>query len=196
MKGLSDEDVLLAFAAEERHDGKTLARYLAERPHLRDELLDLLYELDLDREFGPGEDETLGEGVLEKARRRLLDAVSASATAAADGEKTFATALRSRGLASVQAVARLPMELLVAFRDRQLVSATIPVGVLRRLARAVSVEVQEVLAYLELDSTLSVRAAHSSQGKPSAQAKMSFDAFLEDLDLTPEERADILSDAD
>lgn len=76
----SDEEILFAFATEKRHDQGTLARYLERYPHLRDELLDLLHEIDLDEEFGPGEDESFGEGVVDAALRKLLDCALLIAT--------------------------------------------------------------------------------------------------------------------
>ncbi|MCK8786575.1 hypothetical protein M0638_19555 [Roseomonas sp. NAR14] len=194
MSAPSDEDVLLAFAAEERHDRETLTRYLARYPHLRDEFLDILHEVDLDEEFGPGEDESLGGGVLDRALGKLLDCTPEAMRGAS--AEAFAAVLQERGAATLSRVSGLPLELLVAVRDRYLVPESVPRRVLRRLAEAASVRVADALAYLALEATLPAQAAHSSKGKPAVQPKMSFAEFLDDLDLTPEERADLLSDTD
>ena len=190
----SDEEILLAFAAEKLHDKETLTRYLARYPHLQDALLDLLYETVLDEEFGPGEDERLGEGLVDTALSKLLDcSPEAAGEASADA---FAEALRLRGTTTLSRASGLPLEVLVAIRDRYLVPESLPRRVLRRVAEAASVRAADMLAYLTLTPILPARAAHSSRGKPTVQPRVAFSDFLDDLDLTQAERADLLSDDD
>ena len=188
----TDDEVLLAFSVEEQHGAETLARYLARYPHLQDELLDLVHELALTMEFGPGNDESVGEDTLARATQRLLDSMPSHTLSSGD---VFATALRSLGLNAISAATRLPLELLVAIRDRYLVPATVPQDVLLRLSRAATAETNDILGYLSRPAVLPAGVAHSSQTKPTAPDKMSFEAFLLDLDLTPEELTDLLSDA-
>lgn len=194
MSASSDEEILLAFAAEKQHDKETLTRYLARYPHLRDELLDLLYEMVLDEEFGPGEDERLGEGVVDTALKKLLDGSPQAAGEASS--KAFAEALRLRGATTLSRASGLPLEVLVAIRDRCLVPDSLPHRVLRRVAEAASVRTADVLAYLVLPPILPAKAAHSSRGKPAVQPRMPFSDFLDDLDLAQAERSDLLSDVD
>ena len=194
MTGTSEEDVLLAFAAEERHDRVTLTRYLERHPHLQDELLDLLHELRVLDDLGPGEDEVLGNGVAEKARRKLLDCAPGLARAP-DGE-AFALALQLQGLPALSGITRLPLELLLAFRDRCLVPGSVPCQILRRLVTATSVTIEDVLAYLHRDPVVPAAAAHSSKGKPKAQPQVPFADFLDDLELTPEQRSDLVAAPD
>jgi hypothetical protein len=194
MSASSDEEILLAFAAETLHDKETLTRYLARYPHLRDELLDLLYEIVLDEEFGPGEDERLGEGLVDTALKKLLDC-SPEAAGEASSE-AFAEALRLRGTTTLSRASGLPLEVLVAIRDRCLVPESLPRRVLRRVAEAASVRAADMRAYLALPPILPARAAHSSRSKPAVQPRVSFSDFLDDLDLTQAERDDLLSDVD
>ncbi|MBR0683829.1 hypothetical protein GXW74_25355 [Roseomonas eburnea] len=194
MSASSDEEILLAFAAETLHDKETLTRYLARYPHLRDELLDLLYEIVLDEEFGPGEDERLGEGLVDTALKKLLDC-SPEAAGEASSE-AFAEALRLRGTTTLSRASGLPLEVLVAIRDRCLVPESLPRRVLRRVAEAASVRAADMRAYLALPPILPARAAHSSRSKPAVQPQVSFSDFLDDLDLTQAERDDLLSDVD
>jgi hypothetical protein len=189
MSTSSDEEVLLAFAAEKRHDQGTLARYLERYPHLRDELLDLLHEIDLDEEFGPGEDESFGEGIVDAALRKLLDCAPQTASEASGD--AFAEVLRLRGAAALSRASGLPLEVLVAIRDRCLVPES-----LRRVAEAASVRAADALAYVMLPPVLPAKAAHSSRSKPAVQPRLHFSGFLDDLDLTQAERADLLSDVD
>lgn len=190
----SDEEILLAFATEKRHDQGTLARYLEQYSHLRDELLDLLHEIDLDEEFGPGEDESFGEGIVDAALRKLLDCAPQAASNAP--AEAFAEALRLRGAATLSRASGLPLEVLVAIRDRCLVPESLPRRVLRRVAEAASVGAADALAYVTLPPILPASAAHSSRGKPAVQPRVPFSDFLDDLDLTQAERADLLSDVD
>lgn len=194
MSASSDEEILLAFAAEKLHDKETLTRYLARYPHLQDELLDLLYEMVLDEEFGPGEDERLGEGVVDTALRKLLDCSPEVAGEASS--EAFAEALRLRGTTTLSRASGLPLELLMAIRDRYLVPESLPRGVVRRVAEAASVRAADMLAYLALPPALPASTAHSSKGKPTVQPRVPFSDFLDDLDLTQVERADLLSDVD
>ncbi|MGG5810572.1 hypothetical protein [Falsiroseomonas sp. CW058] len=190
----SDEEIILAFAAEKLHDKETLARYLRRYPHLQDELLDLLYEMVLEEEFGPGEDEELGEGVVDTALSKLLHC---SPDAARDASpEAFAEALRLRGTAELARASALPLEVLVAIRDRCLVPESLPRRLVRRVSKAALVRPADMLAYLALSPVLPARAAHSSWRKPTVQPRKSFPDFLDDLDLTQAERADLLSDVD
>lgn len=190
MTDASEEEVLLAFAAEERHDGATLARYLKRHPQLRDELLDLLHELRVLEEFGPGEDETLSEGVADRARQRLLNCAPGLASGP-DGD-AFALALHQQDLPALSDTTRLPLELLLAFRDRCLIPESIPRQILQRLGRATPAALDDVLAYLHRAPVVRAAAAHSSKGKPKAQPQVPFPDFLDDLELTPEQRADLM----
>lgn len=174
------ENVLAAFAIEPLHDKATLDRYLTAYPDLRTAFLDLIIEL----EFNAPDDSPLD---LES------ELVSASWHRFADNsiERLTASAF-TRDVATALAV---KTTVVMQLRDRAVRVASIPMGFMSKLSKALGTGVAELTAYLSEPRSLASGASYKADGKPNLAPQMELTDLLAQCGHSPEEIAQLVDEA-
>jgi hypothetical protein len=175
------EDVLYAFSVEPKHDRQTLENYLRRYPELAEELIDLSHELRLVAELGESEVPT--------------DApVTATAEAAERQPENLFNDFKGATFAALANSLNIPRSILVAFRDRLVVPASIPVRFLNRLSNAIGASVDAVRAYLEQPPTVAAALSFKADQKPSVPDQVTFSELVRNTRLTESQEAELRQD--
>ncbi|MBP0447266.1 hypothetical protein J8J14_21060 [Roseomonas sp. SSH11] len=186
----TDEEVLLEFAVEPRHDADVLNRYIQAYPHLQDELLSVLHEIELQKTLGPGNVEVVEEDVVAAAWTRFSKCTPARPQAATGS--ALDAKLRGTGLRAVARAAGIPRVIMLAVQERCILAASYPAVFLQRLATAAGVGLDEVRAFVALPPIISGKPAFSAEGKPGVDLQKPFEAVVLESGLTEDERANLL----
>ena len=179
------EEVLLAFAVEPVHDRATLERYLERYPAFAEDLIDLSHEL---RIRGRGISRAVEDEA--KVQRALQQLVAAAPRAQAAVANPF-DAFRGEAFVDLANALRVPRSLLIAFRDRLVITSTVPSAFAARVARAVRTTVADLMRHLDLPSQLAPQASYKAEGKPAVADKVAFDSLLKSNGVTEEQKTDI-----
>ena len=183
------EDVLDAFAVEETHSKATLDRYLTAYPQFAGDLIDLSREL-LRAELPPNAE-------LVPADSAKIDAAWAKHAAAqprlpADPFASLSPT-RSREIAVGLGV---PRQVVTSFRERRIRPESVPGAFLRRLAGALAVSVNDLLASMTPPPTGMLARSYRADSQPSAATQLSFERVLIDAGVSESDRARLLADGD
>ncbi len=186
------EDVLLAFAVEPAQDRATLERYLKLYPQYARDLIDLLNELRFPGRKSANIDEN--EAVLKRAWHDF--ATTTPRTESAGPAKDPFAEFRGTAFVHLAQTLRIPRSVLVALRDRLVISSSIPAPFLARLIRTTQSTTQDLLAYLEQPPVVARAASYKSDEKPEAPAKMDFEQLLNNSGMTSDQKRDIYTSSD
>lgn len=178
--GITEEEVLLAFAVEPIHDRKTLDRYLAEYPEHAGALVDCSVELMVDAMRGD-EVSLTSEAVVDRAWQQFQTAVRQSVDSATVNlfARLNPTAIRS--LAERLNINNL---LLIRLRDRAIDAATIPRRFVQALATELGASADAVTAYLRSPPAIVSSHSFRSAVKPTVAKQISFEKAIESSQLT------------
>lgn len=166
----SREDVLRAFAFEPEHGPDVLKRYLAAFPHLAPDLVDL--SLELAREID--EDVPLSQHDLSSIQE------SVGRYKAGAPVFTDVSAIPASAYSSAADKLSLPLQVLVAFRDRRVELASIPARFLRSLAQALQTTKGALESFLALPPLAAPARARKSDVRPPPPSKVPFERLLVD----------------
>lgn len=184
----SREDVLGAFAVEPRSDRQTLERYLREFPTFASELVELSRELTRDL----CED----EAPLSTEDQRQVDAAWLRHVDAAP--KSIADPLASLSAATLRDVAKqldVPRQVVTAFRERRVIVTSVPRPFLARFAKALNSAIDDLVGALSLQPAPTMARSYKADGKPGANAPVTFEQLLIDAGVPDDRRASLMSDA-
>jgi hypothetical protein len=175
------DDVLEAFACESNTGRATLEKYLRDFPEYAEALVDFAAEISW--EVAPRK-EPLSERELNMIEIGWRKHVEASPKAVVD---PFVV-LTHVQLANVAKLLEVPRQVLTAFRDRTIVTASIPKRFAERLAAEIRSDVESLMAYLDTPPTLSVARSRKSDTKPKIAVCKTFDQVLTDAGVPAEDR--------
>lgn len=170
---MSRDEVLYAFAVEDDVGRDTLTRYLAAYPQYADDLVDLSREL---VRIVP--DEPLSEA----DERR----VGAAVARFRGGVKRTPPPIAPQAFNAAAERLQLPLLAMVAFRERRVDLASVPVRFLDRLARALETTLDELRSFLSQPPMVSAARQSKSRVKPVSATKMPFDKVLRDAGVDSE----------
>lgn len=176
------EDVLNAFAVEPNPDSETLARYLRDYPESAVNLNELSQELlqPVAEMTGPlsAEDKTL----IDNAWKRYQKAVYPDPFGALAVSK----------LREIAKALGIPRNVLMAFRERKVVVASVPQPFLARLASALSTPMDRLTEFLKLPATQEAWS-YKADAKPEETGPVPFEQLLIDAGVPESERAKLMS---
>ncbi|MDP3849624.1 MAG: hypothetical protein Q8Q59_03910 [Luteolibacter sp.] len=180
------DDVLEAFACESNTGRATLEKYLRDFPEYAEALVDFAAEISW--EVAPRK-EPLSERELNMIEIGWRKHVEAAPKAVVD---PFVV-LTHVQLANVAKLLEVPRQVLTAFRDRTIVTASIPKRFAERLAAEIHSDVESLMAYLDTPPTLSVARSRKSDTKPKIAVCKTFDQVLTDAGVPAEDRKKLTS---
>lgn len=176
------EDVLSAFAVEPNLGAETLTSYIREYPEYTVALNELSQELlqPVTEVTGPlsAEDKTL----VDNAWTRYQKAVRPDPFAA----------LTVSSLREIAKALEIPRNVLMAFRERRVVIASVPQPFLARLASALGTAVDRLTESLTLPTTQNAWS-YKADEKPEETGPVSFEQLLIDAGVPETERTKLMS---
>lgn len=183
---LSCDQVLESFAMERDPDGKTLQRYLREYPEYAPQLVDLSQEI---FRFGIHDENPLSvedQMRIDSAWSRIQSAPSKVVT------DPFAD-LSVPKLREVAQTLDVPRQVIMAFRERTVIGASVPKRFLTRLAGLVGSNFQALFDTLVLPPQPLARS-YKADDKPTEAIQVSFERLLRDAGLSDEQIEQLLAD--
>lgn len=190
--GLSEEEVLLAFAVEPIHNRKTLEHYLGEYPEHANALVDCSIELMVDATRGD-EVALTSEAVVDQAWQIFQATVGQPAGGSIISPFTALNPTDFKSLARKLDINNL---LLVRLRDRAINVATIPQRFIQALATELGATVETVMAYLRNPPAMVSGHSFKSDMKPAVTEQISFEKAVETSQLTPAQQEALKALAD
>ncbi len=183
------DDVLDSFAVEPDHGRETLEAYLRDHPEYAQEILDLSRTLSEPiREVVhplPAEDLTLIEATL--AKHFNSRATSTLDPFAALTVENFRRIARDLGV---------PRQVVSAFRERKVVTGSIPRPFLERFAEMLGTTVARFAAFLDARSHQTPVHSHKSDTKPTDREPVAFEQLLIDAAVSKDDRAKLMEDGE
>ena len=175
-----EEEVILAFAGEPKHDRETLERYLREHSEHAEAIVDCTIELmaSVTRhdEAPPGLDASV-----DMAWQRVQAAIGDSGDAAVANPFAQLNPTAFKTLAKNLDVSNL---LLIRLRDRAIEAATIPRRFALKLATELGATSEAVVAYLRSPPAMVSGHSFRSSVKPAVTPQISFEKAVETSQLT------------
>lgn len=182
----SEEEVLLAFAVEPRHDRETLTRYVKDYPEYSISLANLSIELMI--EETQEEKEVLpSASAVSKAWQQFSSSVGIHP---AGNPFADLNATQLKAVADKVGVNKL---FLVRLRDRGIDIATIPARFIERAAAALGVTVDSLKSYLGGSPCMASDLSFRSDVKPVATEQISFAKALESSQLSAQQQTEMRS---
>ena len=185
-------DVLLAFSVEPAQDRSTLERYIKLYPQYAVDLIDLLNELRF-----PGRESasiTEDESLFQRAWNEFTS-VPPRSDAAGPSNALFANFRGTEFILLAQTL-KIPRSVLIALRDRLVITSSIPEPFFARLIHATGATAQDLVAYLEQPPIVARAANYKSNDKPEALTKVSFEQLLDNSGLNADQKRDIYKSPD
>jgi hypothetical protein len=183
---LDQEEVLLAFSVELKHDRVTLERYLSEYPEYALALVDCSLALMMDTSQSGEDVEVSSDQVVEHAWQQFQTAMG-SAQNTAVVTNPFAQ-LQPAAFKSIARRLDISNLFLIRVRERAIDAATIPWRFVRRLADELGATVEAVSAYLHSPPTITSSQSFRSNVKPEVAAQMPFEQAIETSQLKPAQK--------
>ncbi|ADU68338.1 hypothetical protein [Pantoea sp. At-9b] len=190
MTGLSPqaslEEVLESFSIEHDVGKATLQKYLAAFPEYANDLIDLSREI--------ARISIEDEAPLSESERRIIN--SAVTRIQNSPGKTavdpFAN-LSAQEMRSLSKSLDIPRQVVMAFKERNVVAKSVPQGFLARLAEQLQVSVQQLFTSLE-QPHMEVVGSYKSDSKPGDAEKITFELLLRDADMSEEEIRNLMEE--
>lgn len=183
-KDRSEEEVLLAFSVEPRHDRNTLEQYLTDYPEHAKALIDCSIELMVDEARSVKTVET-SEGTVDRAWQRFQSVVSQPEEASVHNPFATLNPTAFKSLAKKLGINNL---LLIRLRDRAIVATTIPRRFVQRLAAELGTTTDALMDFLRSPPTIVSGHSFRSTIKPAVTEQISFEKAVETSQLTPEQQ--------
>ena len=183
---LDEEEVLLAFSVEPRHDRATLEHYLNQYPEHALALVDCSIEMMMDASHSDDEVQVSSDQVADQAWRQFqaaMGSVQGTAAIANPFAQLQPTAFKS--IAKRLDVSNL---FLIRVRERVIDAATFPRRFVQQLAAELGATVDAVSAYLRSPPTMASSLSFRSNVKPEVAAQIPFDQAVETSQLTPSQK--------
>ncbi len=177
---LGEEDVILAFADEPKHDRETLERYLREHPEHAEAIVDCSIELIVSATRHEEAPLDLNVSV-DMAWQRFQAAIDTSEDAAVTNPFAQLNRTALKTLAKNLDVSNL---LLIRLRDRAIEAATIPRRFVQKLATELGVTFETVAAYLRSPPAMVSSHSFRSSVKPAVAQQISFEEAVKASHLT------------
>ena len=183
---LDEEEVLLAFSVEPRHDRATLEYYLNQYPEHALALVDCSIELMMDASHSGDEVQVSSDQVVDQAWRQFQAAMgSAQGTVAITNPFAQLQPTAFKSIARRLDVSNL---FLIRVRERAIDAATFPRRFVQQLAAELGATVDAVSAYLRSPPTMASSLSFRSNVKPEVAAQIPFDQAVETSQLTPSQK--------
>lgn len=164
--------VLDLFAAAYRESTAALAEFLVKYPELADALVDYAHQLNLQRECAGDRSITPEDELWIEAQ---VSRISAARSAISD---PFA-AWQPSQYAEARKVLGVPSAVLIAFRDRLVNVASVPLPFLQHLAELLKVGMADLVVFLEGSPRLAADTSYKANAAPGAPAeKVDFESIL------------------
>ncbi len=170
---LNRDAILDDFAMEDLIVPETLRNYIERYPSLAVELTDLYHELLLVD--------------LSAATDRIQLETKLAVETSRQDVMVVANALSGSSLRDLAKKLGLPRDYIAGFRDRKFRLGSIPGTLLTNLARSASVNIHQLMNYLQDTASSTPQIAHKADGKPQSSAPVEYDAFVEGLALNERE---------
>ncbi len=183
------QDVLDEFAMEAEPGRETLERYLSAYPDYAGDLIDLSRELIRQPSSFVGDLTQEEENLIEAAWRKH------ESTAPRRVPNPLA-ALTVPQLRSAAVTLGVPRQVLTAFRERLVLSASVPERFLTRFAEAVGQGVEAIRDWLEHGGMPEPERSYKADDKPGEATQVTFEQILADAEVPANRRAELLSDSD
>ena len=183
---LDEEEVLLAFSVEPRHDRATLEHYLNQYPEHALALVDCSIEMMMDASHSDDEVQVSSDQVADQAWRQFqaaMGSVQGTAAIANPFAQLQPTAFKS--IARRLDVSNL---FLIRVRERAIDAATFPRRFVQQLAAELGATVDAVSAYLRSPPTMASSLSFRSNVKPEVTAQIPFNQAVETSQLTPAQK--------
>jgi|SRR3990167_691939 len=178
---LDEEEVLLAFSVEPKHDRATLEHYLNQYPEHAQALVDCSIELLMDGSRAGEDVQVSSEQVVEQAWRQFEAAMEPAPSTAIANPFAQLNPTAFKSTAKKLDVSNL---FLIRLRERAIDAATIPGRFVQRLAAELGATADTVSAYLRSPPTMVSSQSFRSNVKPEVAAQISFEQALETSQLT------------
>ena len=183
------QDVLEQFAMEASTGRQILERYIQSYPDYAVDLVDLSREMDRLPPYPSGDLTLEEEELIEAAWRRH----QASAPRPAANPLSALTIPQMRSAAATLGV---PRQVLTAFRERMVISASVPDRFMTRFAEAIGRHAGAVRDWLEHGEMQEAARSFKAADKPDEASQVTLDRLLADAEVSSERRAELLSDSD
>ncbi|SAK60006.1 hypothetical protein AWB79_02670 [Caballeronia hypogeia] len=182
---LDEEEVLLAFSVEHKHDQATLERYLSQYPEHAHALVDCSIELMMDFSLAGENAQVSSDESVEKAWQQFQAAMESIQGTA--GANPFAQ-LTPTAFKTVAKRLDISNLFLIRVRERAIDAATIPWRFVQRLATELGAAADAVSAYLRSPPAMVSNQSFRSNVKPEVAAQISFEQAIDTSQLTPAQR--------
>ena len=183
---LDEEEVLLAFSVEPRHDRVTLEYYLNQYPEHSLALVDCSIEMMMDGSHSGDEVQVSSDQVVDQAWRQFQAAMgSAQGTVAITNPFAQLQPTAFKSIARRLDVSNL---FLIRVRERAIDAATFPRRFVQQLAAELGATADAVSAYLRSPSTMASSLSFRSNVKPEVTAQIPFNQAVETSQLTPAQK--------
>lgn len=180
------EDVLGAFSVEPDLGKGTLERYLAEYPQYAEEIVDLSFELSkpVNEDDAPWTASELAEidAAWQNHGKTAVQAINPFEGLAVDKLRQIALTLD------------VPRTVLVAFRERQVIIASVPQRFLRMMAAALEKPVELLIAFAQSVAPMPTGRSYKSDTKPKAAEQTTFEQLLIQAQVSEAKRQELLSE--
>lgn len=181
------DEVLDAFSVEPAPDREVLERYLRKYPEYAEQLIDLSRELH--RELPSAVDSATADDA------RIQTAWQRHAAAAPASVDVFSS-LSPDQLRELAKSFDLPRQVFTAFRDKRIISSSVPRPFMRRMAAALSRSLEQVVEGLAPPTEMSLARSYKAETKPFAGQPVTFEQVLIDAGVSEEKRSKLLAEAD
>ena len=169
------DDILADFAMEAELAPDVLKSYIQQYPDLALELTDLFHDLAMVD--------------LANLVESTVEYVELEGEALGEGVATVRSALSGQALRDLARHLALPRDFVAGFRDARIRLGSVPSNVLLNLARAIDVNIQHLIAYLQQRTVATGAVAFKADAKPQTQTVLEYDEFVERLGLDMNEFA-------
>ena len=183
---LDEEEVLLAFSVEPKHDRATLEHYLGQYPEHAQALVDCSIELMMDAWRAGDDVQVSSNQVVEQAWQQFQAAMEPAQSTAIANPFAQLNPTAFKATAKRLDVSNL---FLIRLRERAIDAATIPGRFVQRLAAELDATADAVSAYLRSPAAMVSSQSFRSNVKPEVAAQISFEQALETSQLTPAQKA-------
>lgn len=192
---LSQEDVLLSFAAEPAHGQATLLDYFRRYPQYSAALAELAVELMI----APGREDAVGptdDAAVDRAWHAFKLHAAPLETKSLGTAGSLLAALPPGQFRAVATRLGANTLLLAQLRDRVIDVATIPRGFLKKLAGALSATVDALMADLARPPIVAATERFKAEHKPEAGKRISFDMALKNSGLDEAQQAKLRAETE
>lgn len=187
---LDDEDVLLAFAVEPKHDRATLERYIQSHPHLADDLIDLSLEMRL-RRAGDSDSTPADEAWVEESWAAFQASIPSADVSVANPFETAS----SEDLVALRRKLGVPSGVIQGFSTRLVDIATVPAWIVDTVAQGVRTGVGDLRAFMAGQTRLAAGLSYKSDEAPTAATvKITFEDLLVQCRVPDDKRRELLED--